>query len=77
MKAVHSTLPAVNADVVRVLEDVLMDAKKGLITDIAVSYVKANGIVGNNFSYGVNKFAPLLGAIEVTKRDILDNLVSA
>lgn len=76
MKVAPSTLQSMNSDVVRVLEDVLADAKKGLITDISISYVKANGIVGNNFSFGVNKFAPLLGAIEVTKRDILDNLVS-
>lgn len=66
----------INTDVVNILESMLEKAKDGKIADLAVCYVGVNGIAGNNFSYSSNKAVSLLGALQVTQRDILDRLVS-
>lgn len=77
MKAVTDEIVLrVNNDVIRILEETLEDAKKGHISDLAVSYVKVNGIACNNFSCGVNKACSLLGSVQITQRQILDKLVS-
>lgn len=66
----------INTGVVNILESMLEKAKDGKIVDLAVCYVGANGIAGNIFWYGPNKSVALLGSLQVTQRDILDQIVS-
>lgn len=70
------TLPAealpINADVIRVLTETLEAAKSGKISDVAVAWIKPNGVSGNNFSHGQNRSAALIGSIQYLQRDMMD-----
>lgn len=65
-----------NEDVIRILNETLEMAMNGEITDLAVCYVKANGLAGNNFSYSKNKAVSIIGALTITCRDIVDTTVT-
>jgi len=70
-----STKPPVvlNEDVIRILHDVLEEAKRGEITDIGVCWVRPNGEAGNDFGYNRNKLIALIGSASVLCRDLLDS----
>lgn len=73
LKAQSAPPPSpINADVIRVLQEILDDAQKGVVTDVAVAYLKSDGGAGNNYSHGLNKSPALLGSLQYLQRDILE-----
>lgn len=65
----------INDDVIRILEEVLEKARNGEVSDLAVCYICINGTASNNFSYCKNRAVSLLGALQVTQRDIMNRIV--
>ena len=77
MQAVESPKQvAISQELVRLLEEVLEDARRGLIADVAVTYVKVGGGVANCFHFKRNQSATLIGALAMAQRDILDYVYS-
>lgn len=69
-----SPVKSVNEDVIRVLSEVLEQAKAGDVVDVAYAFIQVNGVTGYNYSYGPNKHSALIGALFETQQSILSSV---
>jgi hypothetical protein len=72
IKLVGSTIPESCDTVVKVLEDLLVRAKEGELTQVAIAYVTSDASVGGDFAAVRHQhLATLIGALERCKARVM------